>query len=108
MELEIIDRESIGTFVKFTANILKVFTQGKSKIRRGETTLWVSMEDLACKCPKIRLNRKYLVVSKDSKSGGRSGFTLSRKSKVIPWKDRWERRIRKYQKAAKFGKCHQY
>lgn len=51
-------RETAGDWVKFTMNVQTIFKkQRDNRVRRGLTYFWVRMSDLACKCPKIKINK---------------------------------------------------
>ena len=105
MKVLVTSRDTLGEWVKFTAEVQDVYKQGRYQIKRGRAQLWVSMTDLACKCPKIRLNRQYLISSKDSKSAGRTGFTLSRRSKVVAWKDKLQSRLLRFRQNFQYNRC---
>jgi len=89
--------------VRFTADVRNIYKR-EYKIRRGEVNIWVADEDLRCKCPKVRLHRVYLLLGKDINVPGKSGLILDRRSVVVPWKDAWDRRLRKLQKQGN-GQC---
>ncbi|ESO98632.1 hypothetical protein LOTGIDRAFT_201560 [Lottia gigantea] len=106
---QVVSREKVDDWVKFTINVLNSYKRGTSPIdraRRGGTYLWVPKKDLQCKCPKIRLSRRYLIVGKHKRNDSRSGFVIDRKSVVIRWKDKWQRRLRRFVKHERRGKCH--
>ena len=75
-----VSRENMdGEWVKFTANVENVFKSRNMKLRRGKLeTIWVSLTDLACKCPRIRHSRRFLIIGNNIKSG-REGITLDRR-----------------------------
>jgi len=55
-------RETSGDWVKFTMNVQTIFKKTRdNRIRRGLTYFWVRMTDLACKCPKIKINKYDMV-----------------------------------------------
>ncbi len=104
VQAQIVSREHVGDYVRFTAEVRNIYKR-ENKIRRGEVNIWVSNADLQCKCPKVRLHRVYLILGKDGSSGGgRTGLTLDSRSVVVPWKDAWDRRLRKLQKQGN-GQC---
>ena len=106
IQVRVLTRETMGDWVKFTAVVSDVYKQGRYQIKRGNTLLWVALQDLACKCPKIRLNRQYLISSKDSKSAERTGFTLSRRSKVVPWREsNMNSRMQRFRQNFSSGRC---
>ncbi len=98
--------DKAGEWWKFTINIISVYKQGGHRIRRGDQLLWVRAKDVACKCPKIKAGRKYLLMgSDDDGSRGQSGVVADKGSLLIPWKDLWARRLRKFHQRDKRGKC---
>ncbi len=71
--------DKAGEWWKFTINIISVYKQGGHRIRRGDQLLWVRAKDVACKCPKIKPGRKYLLMgSDDDDSRGQSGVVADR------------------------------
>jgi len=45
-------------WVRFGVAVQAVFKRGReSRLRRGPSYLWVRAADLACRCPRIRLNK---------------------------------------------------
>ncbi|ELU09550.1 hypothetical protein CAPTEDRAFT_212564 [Capitella teleta] len=51
------------------------------------------------------LHRMYLILSRDLRDQRRPGFVLDRKSIVIPWKDEWQRRLRRFKQHDDRGDC---
>ncbi|KAL5018766.1 hypothetical protein ScPMuIL_004488 [Solemya velum] len=105
VQVNTLSRETVGEWVKFTVNVVSVYKRGPDHSRRGETFLWVPKKDLACKCPKIRLSRRYLLIGKYQRNDERMGYIINRKSIVIRWKDEWQRRLRRFIKYDRRGKC---
>lgn len=105
IQAEVVGRETLDDWVKFTVNINTVYKRRQQRINRGEEIMWVPVQDLTCKCPKVRLHRRYLIVSEDKTSGSRSGLVLDNRSIVIPWKDKWQKRLRKFQREERKGRC---
>ncbi|KAM9784492.1 netrin-1b [Syngnathus typhle] len=106
VQVHVLKGDKAGEWWKFTVNIISVYKQGEHRIRRGDQLLWVRAKDVACKCPKIKPGRKYLLMgSDDDDSPGQSGVVADKGSLLIPWKDLWGRRLRKFQQRDKRGKC---
>lgn len=55
IQAEVVARETIDEWVKFTVNIIAVYKRGGDSVRRGEQVIWVEMKDLMCKCPKVNM-----------------------------------------------------
>ncbi|XP_063057988.1 netrin-1a isoform X2 [Engraulis encrasicolus] len=105
VQVHILKADKAGEWWKFTVNIISVYKQGESRIRRGDQLLWVRAKDVACKCPKIKPGKKYLLLGNDEDSPGQSGVVADKGSLVIQWRDMWARRLRKFQQREKKGKC---
>ncbi|TRY93830.1 hypothetical protein DNTS_032805 [Danionella cerebrum] len=106
VQVHVLKGDKAGEWWKFTINIISVYKQGTQRIRRGDQLLWVRAKDVACKCPKIKPGRKYLLMgSDDEDTRGQSGVVADRGSLLVPWKDLWARRLRKFQQRDKRGKC---
>lgn len=106
MQAEVVSRETVGEWIKFTVNVMTVYKRGPEKIKRGAETVWVSSTNLQCKCPKLRLHRMYLMVGDENrmKNNG-NGLILDHNSIVIPWREKWHRRVRNFQKYELRGAC---
>ncbi|CAH2039200.1 unnamed protein product, partial [Iphiclides podalirius] len=78
----------------------------RSRLRRGAAALYVRAADLACKCPKIKINKSYLIlgVEKEGVSSGLPGLTVGERTLLLEWRDDWHRRIRRLQRRA--INCH--
>ena len=107
IKAEIVARQTIGNWVKFNINVLSVYKKSPNKMlnRRGETLLWVPKRDLNCKCPRIKLKEKYLIIGKLKSKETRTGFIADRRSIVREWRTKWQKRMRSYMKADHRGQC---
>ncbi|XP_071246500.1 netrin-1 isoform X2 [Salvelinus alpinus] len=105
VQVHILKADKAGEWWKFTVNIISIYKQGESRIRRGDQFLWVRAKDVACKCPKIKTGKKYLLLGNNEDSPGQSGVVADKGSLVIQWRDTWARRLRKFQQREKKGKC---
>ncbi|XP_069503038.1 netrin-3 [Ambystoma mexicanum] len=105
VQVNVLDMETVGNWAKFTVNVLSVYKCRDERVKRGDNFLWIHMKDLACKCPKIQISRKYLVMGTGEGLAERQGLTADKTSVVIQWRDTWTRRLRKLQRREKKGKC---
>ncbi|CAN7996564.1 unnamed protein product, partial [Ixodes hexagonus] len=101
----IMSRETIGNWVRFNVQVIDIFKYGPSKVRRGNDFLWVPMADLACKCPKLKVKSSYLILGNEEIHDGQPGLTADKTSIVIDWKEEWGRRLRKFQRRQRKGRC---
>ncbi|CAG7731308.1 unnamed protein product [Allacma fusca] len=97
----VLTRESVDEWARFTVNVLAVFKKGReSRLRRGSAFLWVQMEDLVCKCPKIKVNKSYLIMGNEHKDG-QPGLMAGRQSVVIEWRDDWQEKMKSLQRRSR-------
>ncbi len=124
VQVNVLDMETVGDWAKFSVNMVSVYKSRGEPLKRGDNILWVHMKDLACKCPKIQMSKRFLVMGgsdggtstgagpgvgpgtgASSVGAGRVGLTADKNSLVIQWRDTWARRLRKFQQREKKGKC---
>uniref|UniRef100_A0A3B3ZNM8 Netrin-1 n=1 Tax=Periophthalmus magnuspinnatus TaxID=409849 RepID=A0A3B3ZNM8_9GOBI len=103
VQVNVLDMDTVGDWAKFSVNIVSVYKSRGEPLKRGDNVLWVNMKDLACKCPKIQIGKRFLVMG--GSEGGRVGLVADKNSLVIQWRDVWARRLRKFQRKEKKGKC---
>ncbi|KAM4691175.1 netrin-1 [Rhinophrynus dorsalis] len=105
VQIHILKADKAGDWWKFTVNVISVYKQGTNRIRRGDQNLWIRSKDIACKCPKLKPMKKYLLLGNDEDSPDQNGVVADKTSLVIQWRDTWARRLRKFQQREKKGKC---
>ncbi|KAK2157002.1 hypothetical protein LSH36_201g06008 [Paralvinella palmiformis] len=104
---QIVSRETINDWVKFTATIRQIYKDRRGAIpRRSGIVFWVSMQNLVCKCPRVRVDKQFLIFGdkKESHQMG-SGLILDDKTIFTPWRDKYHKRIKNYQKDERRGNC---
>jgi netrin receptor unc-5 len=112
---------------------MQIYKHATTKLRRGTEFLWVPLDDLACKCPKIRVEHTYLILGNkklkqimlsinfyyyctkitfasletgnDERDSQPSGLIADRRSVVIDWKEEWDNRMMRFQRRQSSGKC---
>ncbi|MEQ2247187.1 Netrin-3 [Ilyodon furcidens] len=124
VQVNVLDMEMVGDWAKFSVSIVSVYKSRGEPLKRGDNILWVHMKDLACKCPKIQMSKRFLVMGGTEGGTGpvvgpgvgpgggvsspgteRVGLVADKNSLVIQWRDVWTRRLRKFQRKEKKGKC---
>ncbi|CAN8192351.1 unnamed protein product [Coccothraustes coccothraustes] len=105
VQVNILEMETVANWAKFTINILSVYKCRDERVKRGDNFLWIHLKDLSCKCPKIQISKKYLVMGISENSTDRPGLMADKNSLVIQWRDAWTRRLRKLQRREKKGNC---
>lgn len=107
VQVSVLDMETVGDWAKFAVSLVSVYKSRGEPLKRGDHVLWVHMKDLACKCPRIHMGKRFLILgtSEGTASPERPGLLADKNSLVIQWRDIWTRRLRKFQRKEKKGKC---
>ncbi|XP_055911409.1 netrin-B [Eupeodes corollae] len=93
---------------KFEINIQAIFKRNPASgttsalLGRGPMVLLVPRKNLECQCPKIKLNKSYLILGRDSEAA--PGYlAVGPSSVVFEWKDEWSLRMKRFQRRSR--KC---
>ncbi|TRY91302.1 hypothetical protein DNTS_028367 [Danionella cerebrum] len=107
VQLSVLDMETVGDWARFSISMVSVYKSRGEPIKRGDHSLWVQMKDLACRCPRIHPGKRFLILgtSEGTAHPDRPGLHADKNSLVIQWRDVWMRRLRKFQRKEKKGKC---
>lgn len=90
-------------------------------------SLWVENRDLTCNCPKLKINKKYLIMTKSyslvqflksqSEQANQvysisptklAGILLDRETFITEWRGAFLRRMRRFNRHFKNGKCARF
>ncbi|KAH8237770.1 hypothetical protein KR038_011575, partial [Drosophila bunnanda] len=83
-----------------TGSRSSVYGMPSTMLRRGPMTWIIPTKDLECRCPRIRVNRSYLILGRDSEAP--PGYLgIGPHSIVIEWKEDWYRRMKRLQRRAR-------
>ncbi|XP_013114842.2 netrin-A-like [Stomoxys calcitrans] len=101
------EEEGEDTTVKYIIQIQAIFKRTPLEyattntiLRRGPMTWIIPIKNLECRCPKIKMNKSYLILGKDSEAP--PGYLgIGPRSIVIEWKDEWYRRMKRFQRRAR-------
>lgn len=105
IEANVVSRETIGDWIRFTIQIIEIYKHTVTKLRRGSESLWVPLADLACKCPKIKIKENYIIIGIEEREAEPRGLIADRQSLVVEWSEEWDRKIRRYQRKQRSGIC---
>ncbi|XP_011177498.1 netrin-B [Zeugodacus cucurbitae] len=93
---------------KYEINIQTIFKRNplqgttSSLLGRGHMMWLVPRKSLECQCPKIKLNKSYLILGRDAEAA--PGYlAIGPSSVVLEWKDEWSLRMKRFQRRAR--KC---
>ncbi|KAH8276094.1 hypothetical protein KR018_007421 [Drosophila ironensis] len=81
-------------------DVSSVYGIPSTTLKRGPMTWIIPIKNLECRCPKIKVNRSYLILGRDSEAP--PGYLgLGPHSIVIEWKEDWYRRMKRFQRRAR-------
>lgn len=106
-------RESVQNgWVRFAIHIQYVYKRGSQgsarRVRRDTKYVYVLESDLHCKCPKIRLNKTYIMIGTNDSRGDHGGLLLDRESIVVRYQPDYDKRVKFYKKEDRRQSCHAY
>ncbi|KAM3726581.1 Netrin unc-6 [Dirofilaria immitis] len=107
VEVQVIRRESVDGWSKYRLIVLAIYKRDPGiRLRRGEQSLWISGKRTACRCPKIRIGKKYLILGQnDTNDLSRPGIVLGTRTIVLEWNDEDFEKIIRFSKKEKKGQC---
>ncbi|VDO06960.1 unnamed protein product [Brugia timori] len=107
VEVQVTRRESVDGWSKYQLIVLAIYKRDTGiRLRRGEQSLWISGKRTACKCPKIRVGRKYLILGQnDTNNISRPGIVFGTRTVVLEWNDEDLEKIMRFSKKEKKGQC---
>ncbi|XP_055384859.1 netrin-B [Condylostylus longicornis] len=104
---ETYSKETQEEMVKFAVNVNAIFKKSSpstgtasSYWRRGPMTWTIPLKQWACQCPRIKVNKSYLILGKDSETSS-GDLILGPRSMVLEWKSNWTDRMKKFQKRSR-------
>ncbi|XP_073830483.1 netrin-B [Musca autumnalis] len=93
---------------KYEINIQTIFKRNpmmgttSSMLARGHMMWLVPRKNLECQCPKIKMNKTYLILGRDAEAA--PGYmAIGPSSVVLEWKEEWSLRMKRFQRRAR--KC---
>ncbi|VDN01033.1 unnamed protein product [Thelazia callipaeda] len=107
IEVQVTGRESVDGWSKYRLMVLAIYKRESGiRLRRGEQSLWISTKRTTCKCPKIRVGRKYLILGRnDTNDISRPGIVFGTRTVVLEWNDDDLEKIMRFSKKEKKGQC---
>lgn len=105
LQVVIVGKDAVDGWTKYRMVVESVFKRGSNNHTRGEMSLWLTAQAVACKCPKLKIGRRYLVLGKDDTDDEHDGIVLNSKSIVVDWDDDVMDRVIRFSKKDKLGQC---
>ncbi|KAL3981906.1 Netrin unc-6 [Acanthocheilonema viteae] len=107
VEVQITGRESVDGWSKYRLLVLAIYKRdAEIRLRRGEQSLWISGKRTACKCPKIRVGKKYFILGgNDTNDISRPGIVFGTRTVVLEWNDEDLQKIMRFSRKERKGQC---
>lgn len=104
LQIAVIGREMVDGWARYRVVVENMFKRGM-RGRRGETSLWMSSYSVMCKCPKIRIGHRYVLLGEDDANNNRQGFVVNGKTVLYEWNEDAMDKILRFAKREKLGHC---
>uniref|UniRef100_A0A0N5A3D9 Netrin-1 n=1 Tax=Parastrongyloides trichosuri TaxID=131310 RepID=A0A0N5A3D9_PARTI len=106
LQFYIISREIVTDYVKYEISIERIYKKNEVRIKKGSQYLWLPEKMAICKCPKLRIGQRYIILGGSSmKDGRRQGLSINNHSIVMDWSEEHIERLTKFVKREKNGEC---
>ncbi|CEF71277.1 Netrin-1a [Strongyloides ratti] len=102
----IISREIMTDYVKYEISIEKVYKKNDYKIKKGPNYLWLPEKMAICKCPKLRIGQRYMILgTNNDQDNKQSELYINSHSIVVDWTETLVERMARFVKREKNGEC---
>lgn len=100
-------REPFGEWIRFTVHIANSYKHPAGKLRRQNDFIWAPVADAACSCPKVALNKTYLIAGQTGRQSTavQGNLVIDRTTFVLPWDAELAKRVKKFVRDQQRGKC---
>ncbi|UJR33182.1 hypothetical protein I4U23_020637 [Adineta vaga] len=97
------NRHDAGQWVSYLLTIIRVYKDRLNRIQDSEQWIWVSRKDVQCSCPRLKLDRQYLLMGFYDQM--QTSLSLDRTSVAIEWRPRMEQRMARFRNFELKQKC---
>ena len=97
------NRHDAGQWVSYLLTIIRVYKDRLNRIQDSEQWVWVSRKDVQCSCPRLKLDRQYLLMGFYDQM--QTSLSLDRTSVAIEWRPRMEQRMARFRNFESKQKC---
>ncbi|XP_076819320.1 netrin-3-like isoform X1 [Clavelina lepadiformis] len=94
VEMKVISHTLIGKWVRVTIEIVRTFKRGDVRLH-GPIDIRMRQRHFSCTCPRLRKNRKYLLLGKYDRSTRTPSLTIDKNSVLLRWKRKYRSQITK-------------
>nr|AVK72333.1 netrin protein [Meara stichopi] len=110
ISVEVLEKTKVNEWTKYTISVLKASKISRNRIKKGDQSLFVKHYLTKCKCPQLKLGKRYLIFGKDDVpgSGGNYGMTIDEKSLVFKYKSKYDGRLKQFSRKERKNKCKKY
>uniref|UniRef100_A0AC34QHP3 Netrin-1 n=1 Tax=Panagrolaimus sp. JU765 TaxID=591449 RepID=A0AC34QHP3_9BILA len=107
IEILVVKKEAVDSNVLYTVEVESVFKRSNDvRIRRGQQSFWMTEEEFNCKCPKLKLGKRYLLLGRGGTNDvDRPGIVNNRFTMVIDWDDSYLDKLERFSRRELKGQC---
>ncbi|CAF1193296.1 unnamed protein product [Rotaria sordida] len=97
------NQHDAGQWISYLLTIVRVYKDRLNRIQESEQWVWVSRKDVQCSCPRLKLDKQYLLMGFYDQM--QTSLSLDRTSVVIEWRPRMEQRMNRFRRYELNKKC---
>ncbi|CAF1102291.1 unnamed protein product [Rotaria sp. Silwood1] len=97
------NQHDAGQWISYLLTIVRVYKDRLNRIQESEQWVWVSRKDVQCSCPRLQLDKQYLLMGFYDQM--QTSLSLDRTSVVIEWRPRMEQRMNRFRRYELNKKC---
>lgn len=100
IQAQVLSRQKLHDVIKFQIDIKQVYkSSSRKRIRRGRNQyVYVPSRDLTCKCPKLRLQKTYLIIGDDNGGPNGNQLIVDKTGLALKWRSQYTNKLRNYQR----------
>ncbi|KAF8355307.1 unc-6, partial [Pristionchus pacificus] len=106
LQVHVVGREILDNgWARYTVVVESVMKKG-IRGRRGQMDMWQEPHALSCKCPRVKVGRRYLLLGKDDPiDREHPGLVLNAKSLMIEWDEDVMDKVLRFSEKDRAGLC---
>lgn len=101
------NKDIIENHIRYSIEIESVFKRGNGvRIRRGQQNFWMTQEEFLCKCPKLKIGKRYLLMGReDTNDVDHPGIVNNRFTIMIEWDENLLDKLERFSRRELKNQC---
>uniref|UniRef100_A0AC35FKT8 Netrin-1 n=1 Tax=Panagrolaimus sp. PS1159 TaxID=55785 RepID=A0AC35FKT8_9BILA len=107
IEVLVTNKDIIGNYIRYSIEIESVFKRGNGvRIRRGQQNFWMTQDEFVCKCPKLKIGKRFLLLGRDDTNDvDHPGIINNKFTIMIEWEESLLDKLERFSRRELKGQC---